>query len=100
MMDSNSDLGHGTLMGMQELDQELDHHLGIYKSSNLGRDSTAPSVTAGSFTEPGHLTMTDQSAHTIIVEAPSGRQARNYDSVTGHRSRVTGMKDSCNNTMK
>lgn len=88
------DLSHDTLMGLQELDQELDSHLGIFESSNLGRDST-PSAMSTSFDES--ITTSEQPSNTIIVESPDNGYSSRYHSDPVPRARVTGTKSVFNN---
>ena len=76
------DLSHDTLMGLQELDQELDSHLAIFEPSTAGRDSARPSlIEIPSFDDP--ITSYGQPTHTIIVESPGSTHARKYQSEIG-----------------
>ncbi len=53
------------LMGLQELDS----HLSIFESSNLGRDSSTPGAMSNSpFGDP--INTAESQTHTIIVESP------------------------------
>jgi hypothetical protein len=73
------DLSHDTLMGLQELDQELDSHLAIFEPSDAGRDSSNQSLISIPTLEHS-INNYGQSAHTIIVESPGRPNPRKYQS--------------------
>jgi hypothetical protein len=58
------DLGHDTLMGLQELDS----HLSIFESTETGLDTSTP----GAISPPGFDTAIDtiEDSNTIVVESP------------------------------
>ena len=74
------DLGHDTLMGLNELDS----HLSMFESSNLERDSSTPvpiSIsTLGDFVNP-----TENSSQTIIVESPGEVYSHRFQLDVGRR---------------
>ena len=89
------DLSNDTLMGLQELDQELDSHLGIFESSNLGRASSTPGAMSTSFDDS--VNTSDQHSNTIIVESPDHGYSSRYHSDPVPRARVAGPKSVFNN---
>jgi hypothetical protein len=71
------DLSHDTLMGLQELDQELNSHLAIFESPNPGRESSTPgAISISTFDDSLHNF--EQTPHTIIVDSPGTSYSRKY----------------------
>jgi len=83
-----SDLNHGTLMGLQELDQELNSHLSIFESSNP-RDSSTPG--AVSVSTVGDSTNTTESTYRAIVVDPATESySHKFQHETGSRAIAPG----------
>lgn len=76
-MSHQHDLSHDTLMGLQELDQELDSHLAIFEPSNPGRDSSTPGAISVS-TVDDSVNNFEQSSNTIIVDSSGESYSRKY----------------------
>jgi len=71
--------------------QELDSHLAIYESSDLGRDSSTPGAISNSAFEDSISTIENPS-HTIIVDSPRDRYSQLNQSEVGPRVRATARK--------
>jgi hypothetical protein len=69
------DLSHETLMGLQELDRELDPHLALFEPPS--RDSSTPNSIPVS-TLDGHLHEIEQPSQTIIVDSSSASHPSNF----------------------
>jgi hypothetical protein len=83
-----SDLSHGTLMGLQELDQELDSHLAIFESSNP-RDSSTPGAISVS-TVGESINATENTYRTIVVESTSDSYSHKFQHEIGSRAIASG----------
>lgn len=79
------DLNHDTLMGLQELDS----HLSVFESSNLGRESSTPCSMSNSAFEEAIRTA-ERPSNIIVVDSPGPEYTPNDQSDVDNHNAAAG----------
>lgn len=74
-MPHQDSLSHDTLMGLQELDS----HLSMFDTSNLGRESSTPGAISNSSFDEAIKTV-EKPSHVIVVDPPDKDFSPDFDS--------------------